>query len=114
MNNYACYIYGAGHYTEEDCRPEDAFMQMYRPLYEEANAYRHGGLFDLRPLHMFFEPALWKGKKVARFTRNLDLNVTGLLEAIKARMHPGLAERGLERAGNGDSRRRRRRTLDLN
>ena len=63
MNNYACYIYGAGHYTEEDCRPEDAFMQMYRPLYEEANAYRNGGLFDLRPLHMFFEQAILKGKR---------------------------------------------------
>lgn len=23
MNNYAYYIYGAGHYTEEDCRRED-------------------------------------------------------------------------------------------
>ena len=63
MNNYACYIYGAGYYTEEDCRPEDAFMQVYRPLYEEANAYRNGGLFDLRPLHMFFEQAILKGKR---------------------------------------------------
>jgi hypothetical protein len=28
-------------------------MQVYRPLYEEAYAYRNGGLFDLRPLPMF-------------------------------------------------------------
>ena len=50
VNNYAYYIYGVGHHTENDCRPEDAFMQVYRPLYVEAYGYRHGGLFDLRPL----------------------------------------------------------------
>jgi hypothetical protein len=53
LHNYAYYIYGVGHHTEDDCRTEDAFMQVYRPLYEEPCAYRNGGLFDLRPLHMF-------------------------------------------------------------
>src|SRR6516162_649201 len=65
LNNYAYYIYGAGHHTEENCRAEDAFMQVYRPLYEEAYAYRNGGLFDLRPLHMFFEPAHLSGALVS-------------------------------------------------
>jgi hypothetical protein len=60
----------------------------YRPLYEGAYAYRNGGLFDLRPLHMFFEPAEWKGKEVARFTRIVDPDVIAQLEAIKARMYP--------------------------
>src|SRR5271169_5063166 len=46
LNNYAYYIYGIGHHTEDDCRTEDAFMQVYRPLYEGAYAYRNGGLFD--------------------------------------------------------------------
>ena len=55
-----------------DCRAEDAFMQVYRPLYEEAYTYRNGGLFDLRPLHMFFEAAERKGKKVPRFTTIVD------------------------------------------
>jgi hypothetical protein len=36
---------------------------------------------------MFFEPAEWKGKMVARFTRIVDPDVTQL-EAIKARMYP--------------------------
>jgi hypothetical protein len=54
LNNYAYYIYGVGHHTEDDCRDEDAFMQVYRPLYENSYAYRNGGLFDLRPLPMFF------------------------------------------------------------
>ena len=30
LNDYAYYIYGIGHHTEDDCRPEDAFMQVYR------------------------------------------------------------------------------------
>jgi hypothetical protein len=71
VNNYTYYIHGAGHYTEEDCRAEDAFMQVYCPLYEEVYAYRHGGVFDLRPLRPKCD---W------------------LLETIKARMHPVLAE----------------------
>ena len=90
VNNYAYYIYGVGHHTEDDCRPEDAFMQVYRPLYEDAYAYRHGGVFDLRPLRMFFEPAKWKGKEVLRFTRILEPQVIAQLEAIKARMYPAL------------------------
>ena len=88
LNNYAYYIYGVGHHTEENCRPEDAFMQVYRPLYEEAYAYQHGGLFDLRPLHMFFEPGELHGKKVPRFTRITDPSVIAQLAAIKARMYP--------------------------
>jgi hypothetical protein len=88
LNNYAYYIYGVGHHTEDDCRTEDAFMQVYRPLYEGAYAYRNGGLFDLRPLHMFFEPAEWKGIEVARFTRIVDPDVIAELEAIRARMYP--------------------------
>src|SRR5204863_8414451 len=88
LNNYAYYIYGVGHHTEDNCRPEDAFMQVYRPLYEEAYAYRNGGLFDLRPLHMFFDPAEWQGKQVPRFTRIVDRDVIAQLEAIKARMYP--------------------------
>jgi hypothetical protein len=88
VNNYAYYIYGVGHHTEDDCPAADAFMQVYRPLYEEAYAYRHGGLFDLRPLHMFFEPAELNGKKVPRFTRIRDPRVIAQLDAIKSRMYP--------------------------
>jgi hypothetical protein len=87
VNNYAYYIYGVGHHTEEDCRAEDAFMQVYRPLYEESYAYRNGGLFDLRPLHMFYEPADRNGQKVPRFTRILDPEVIAQLQAIKSRLY---------------------------
>jgi hypothetical protein len=63
LNNYAYYIYGAGHHTEGDCRTEDAFMKYTGHYMWRAYAYRNGGLFDLRPLHMFFEPAEWKEKR---------------------------------------------------
>jgi hypothetical protein len=68
LNNYAYYIYGVGHHTEGDCRAEDAFMQVSRPLYEEAYACRNGGLFDLRPLPCFLkEPSgREKGARVSR------------------------------------------------
>lgn len=89
VNNYAYYIYGVGHHTEDDCRPEDAFMQVYRPLYEDSYAYRNGGLFDLRPLWMFFEPASLQGKLVPRFTRIVAPNVIAQLAAIMARLYPG-------------------------
>ena len=63
-------------------------MQVYRPLYEESYAYRNGGLFDLRPLHMFFEPAERKGNEVPRITGIIDPDVIAQLEAIKSRMYP--------------------------
>jgi hypothetical protein len=88
VNNYAYYIYGVGHHTEGDCREADAFMQVYRPLYEDSYAFRNGGLFDLRPLHMFFDPAELEGRKVPRFTRITDPSVIARLAAIKARMYP--------------------------
>jgi hypothetical protein len=88
LNNYAYYIYGVGHHTEGDCRPDDAFMQVYRPLYETAYAYRHGGLYDLRPLRMFYEPGQLNGRPVQRFTRITDATLIAELRAIKARLYP--------------------------
>jgi hypothetical protein len=88
LNNYAYYIYGVGHHTENDCRTEDAFMQVTGRYTGGAYAYRNGGLFDRRPLQMFFEPAEWKGKIVPRFTRIVDPELIAQLQAIKARMYP--------------------------
>ncbi len=88
VNNYAYYIYGVGHHTEDDCRAEDAFMQVYRPLYEDSYAYRNGGLFDLRPVSMFFKPAERDGKPVPRFTRIVDPDILRQLTAIKERLYP--------------------------
>ena len=63
LNNYAYYIYGVGHHTEEDCRAEDAFMQVYRPLYEEAYAYRNGGLSICGRYTCFLNRPSGRGKR---------------------------------------------------
>ncbi len=87
VNNYAYYIYGVGIHTEEDCREEDRFMQVYRPLYESF-AFKNGKLFDLRPLHMFYEPAQKDGVPVERFTPITDPAILAQLRAIKKEMYP--------------------------
>jgi hypothetical protein len=65
-------------------------MQVYRPLYENSYAYRNGGLFDLRPLQMFYEPAIKGDQPVARFTKITDPGIIAELREIKARMYPDL------------------------
>lgn len=59
-------------------------MQVYRPLYEGAYAYRHDGLFELRPPQMFFRPAMGMEKMVGRFTRLIEPDVIMPLQAIEA------------------------------
>lgn len=86
VNNYAYYICGVGHHTEDDCRPEDEFMLVYRPLYE-AYVYRIGKLFDLRPLHMFYDPAMIGGNSVPRFTKITDPAIIAQLRAVMAQMY---------------------------
>lgn len=82
VNNYAYYISGTGHHTEEDCRPEDAFMQVYLPLYESAYVYKLGKLFDLRPLAMALETVEVNGQTVPRFSRITD---EAVIEQLKAK-----------------------------
>jgi hypothetical protein len=85
--DYAYYIYGVGVHTEDDCRPEDQFMQVYRPLYESF-VYTNGKMFDLRPLHMFYEKASWQGKEVERFSKITDPSLIEELKKIKKQMYP--------------------------
>ena len=44
VNNYAYEVIGVGIHTEEDCRPEDSSMVVYRPLYN-ANIFEVGIFF---------------------------------------------------------------------
>ena len=53
VNNYAYEFNGVAHHTEDDCRPEDTYMAIYRPIYLDAKVYREGGLYDARPLEMW-------------------------------------------------------------
>lgn len=46
------------------------------------------GLYDLRPLRMFYEPGQLNGRPVPRFTRITDAKLVAALRAIKIRMYP--------------------------
>jgi hypothetical protein len=88
VNNYAYYIYGVGHHTEDDCRPIDQFMLVYQPLYE-AYVYTHGKMFDLRPLEMFYQRAMVNGKEMERFVRITDEKIIEQLKTIQGEMYSG-------------------------
>jgi hypothetical protein len=61
LNNYAYYIYGVGHHTEDDCRGEDAFMQVYRPLYEDPMLTGTAGFSTYAPFIGFSNRPTGKG-----------------------------------------------------
>ncbi|MDO8518451.1 MAG: DUF1653 domain-containing protein [bacterium] len=87
VGNYAYEICGVGHHTEDDCRPEDEYMQVYRPLYPEAYVYQNGKMFDLRPLGMAMEEVIVDGVAMPRFTKITDRGIIVKLEAIKKKMY---------------------------
>jgi len=86
VNNYAYEVVGVGHHTEDDCRPEDANMVVYRPLYE-ASVYKAGKMFDLRPLEMFMQSVTKDGKTFPRFQKITDPIVIAQLEVIRVQMY---------------------------
>jgi len=86
VNNYAYEVIGVGCHTEDDCRPEDANMVVYRPLYE-SSVYKAGKLFDIRPLEMFMESVTKDGKPFPRFAKITDREIVAELEAICERMY---------------------------
>lgn len=86
VNNYAYEVVGVGHHTEDDCRPEDQHLVVYRPLYE-AFVYKAGKLFDLRPLEMWMGTVEKEGETVPRFTRITDPERIRELTAIRESMY---------------------------
>lgn len=86
VNNYAYEVLGVGCHTEDDCRPEDANMVVYRPLYE-SSVYKAGKLFDLRPLDMWMGEATKDGKTFPRFTKITDFMVVTQLQEIRKKMY---------------------------
>lgn len=86
-NTYAYEVLGAGHHTEEDRRPEDEFMVVYRPLYETALVWRMGKLFDLRPAGMFIEPVDKPEYQGPRFNRITDPDLIVRLTEQRAKMY---------------------------
>lgn len=86
VNNYAYEFLGVGHHTEDDCRPEDALLGVYRPLYE-AFVYKNGKMFDVRPLGMWMEKVTKEGKTFLRFARITDPAVIAELMDIRKEMY---------------------------
>lgn len=86
FNNYAYEVVGVGHHTEDDARPIDAFMVVYRPLYK-AFVYELGKLFDIRPLSMFMEEAEKDGERLPRFIRITDAETVAKLTALRDSMY---------------------------
>jgi hypothetical protein len=86
INNYAYEVIGVGVHSEDDCRPEDANMVVYLPLYEAA-VFKAGKLFDLRPLEMWMGDVEKEGKTIRRFTKIVDEEVISKLNKIKEKMY---------------------------
>jgi hypothetical protein len=86
VNNYAYEVLSTGCHTEDDCRPEDANLVVYRPLYE-SSVYKAGKLFDIRPLSMFLEDVTKDGKTFPHFQKIADSAVIAELETIKRKMY---------------------------
>lgn len=86
VNNYAYEVLGVGHHTEDDCREEDRFVVIYRPLYE-AFVYKNGKMFDVRPLAMFMEEVTKEGKTFPRFGKITDPDVISELEKVRFEMY---------------------------
>ncbi len=86
MNTYAYEIMGVGHHTEDDHRPEDTYMVVYRPIYE-ASVYKAGKMFDIRPLEMFLEKVTKDGKTFERFQKISDKKIIAGLEKIRDSMY---------------------------
>jgi hypothetical protein len=87
INNYAYEVMGVGCHTEDDCRPEDVHMVVYRPLYP-AQVYTAGKLFDLRPLAMWMGDVTIAGRTFPRFARITDADVLAKLGRIRDEMYP--------------------------
>ena len=86
INDYAYEVTGVGYHTEDDCRPEDVNMVIYRPLYE-SSVYKAGKFFDLRPLEMFMQDVTKDGKTLKRFTQITDGETINKLNKIKKEMY---------------------------
>ena len=86
VSNYAYEVMGVGCHTEDNCRPEDANMVVYRPLYP-ATVYSAGKFFDLRPLEMWMGMVNKGGNIVSRFTKITDPEIIAQLKSIKKKMY---------------------------
>jgi hypothetical protein len=87
LNSYAYRVLGTGEHSEDDCRPEDKYMVVYRPLYRDARAYQDGKLFDIRPLAMFIEDVTKDDTTFPRFRKITNPEIIAKLEEIEKELY---------------------------
>lgn len=110
INNYAYEVIGNGFHTEDDCRPIDHNLVVYRPIYE-STVFKAGKFYDIRPLSMFMESVAapirqtdqdptqqsadsssandFMPKLLPRFTKIDDPSIISKLEEIRSNMYGG-------------------------
>lgn len=86
VNNYAYEFVAVGVHTEDDCRPEDQNLCIYRPLYE-SSVFKAGKLYDVRPLEMWMGNVEIDGKTVSRFSRIGNPEIQYELRKISFKMY---------------------------
>jgi hypothetical protein len=86
FNDAVYEVVGVGVHTEDDCRPEDENMVVYRPICE-TTVYKAGKLFDLRPLEMWMGYMTKDGKTFPRFEKITDPEIIAKLEVVKKQMY---------------------------
>lgn len=87
VRHYAYELIGVGVHTEDDCRPEDANMVVYRPLYVEAAVFKAGRFFDLRPLEMWMGNVNVGDESIPRFQQVLDPTAIAELALAREEMY---------------------------
>lgn len=87
VNNYAYELIDVGVHSEDDCRPIDANMAVYKPLYKESGVYQHGKVLILRPLEMWLGEVVKNGKTVKRFEKISNEKIISELNKIKKEMY---------------------------
>jgi hypothetical protein len=86
VNDHAYEVLGVGINTEDECRPNDVNMVVYRSLYR-SSTFVAGKFFNLSPLEMWIGDIVKRGKTIPRFKRITDRNIISRLESIRAEMY---------------------------
>lgn len=87
VNHYAYELLGVSITTEPESR-EEAFIVVYRPLYQDKEGFLEGVDFCDRPLDMFVGTVIKDGVAIPRFSRITQQEVIQQLENIKLEMYP--------------------------
>ena len=87
VNDHAYRMVNVACHTEDNCRPEDRHLVIYRPIYPQS-VYEAGKLDDARPLEMWMGDVTKDGKTFPRFQKITDPAIIAKLKEIEREMYP--------------------------